>query len=103
MWCTVYPLYVRGKRLSATAAKARGHYGWLHMHSKQPGTGMPQSRAFLLPAEDAPLYSPILELDACDLRAITKGCIRLTGIDPLPPSGRMTHHQSWWIIPGERP
>ena len=103
MWCTVYPLYVRGKRLSATAAKARGHYGWLHMRSKEPHTGMPESRAFLLPAQDASTHFPILELDCCDLRAIAGGGIRLSGIDPRFPSSRVTHHQSWWVIPGAKP
>ena len=99
MWCTVYVLYRNGKRLSKEAAKASGQHGWLHMHSKQPGTGMPQSRAFLLPAEDAPLHFPILELDCCHLRAIDGGGIRLTGFDPRPSASWKLYHQSWWIIP----
>ncbi|BBL25338.1 hypothetical protein CT3_27930 [Comamonas terrigena NBRC 13299] len=106
MWCTVYPLYAHGKRLSAEAAKARGHYGWLYMRPKVPITGQPDPRAYLLPAPpastDAPILSSILELECCTLRAISRG-IRLTGLEPRPPSSWTVHRQSWWIIPGARP
>ena len=103
MWCTVYVLYRNGKRLSATAAKAGGRQGWLHMRSKEPHTGMPQRIAFLLPEPGASTHAPILEIHWCELRAIDGGGIRLVGQDPLPPGVWVVNHQSWWVIPGAPP
>lgn len=103
MWCTVYVLYRKGKRIPAEVAKANPRTGWLHMRSKEPHTGMPESRAFLLPEKGASTHFPILELDCCHLRAIDGGGIRLTGFDPRHPSSWTLNHQSWWIIPGITP
>lgn len=100
MWCTVYALYRDGQRLPAELAKANPASGWLHMRSKEPRTGMPESRAFLLPDERSPVQDALLEISCCELRAIAGGGIRLTGIDPRYPSSWVISHQSWWIVPG---
>lgn len=99
MWCTVYPLYSKGKRLPKEAAKAGGRHGWLYMRSLVPSTGQPDPCAFLLPEPGASTHAPILKLAWCELRAIDGGGIRLIGQDPLPPSSWVVNHQSWWIIP----
>lgn len=101
MLCTVYILYSSGKRLPPEKAKANYITGWLRMHSKTPGIGMPFSQAFILPRSDAPLESRLYQLDHCWLRAIDGGGMRLVGVEPHLLSDPSIH-QSWWVVPGRR-
>lgn len=99
MWCTVHILYRDGKRLPAEKAKANFIFGWLRMHSKTPGIGMPFSQAFILPSSTASENAFLYQLDHCWLRAIDGGGMRLVGVEPHLLSDPAVH-QSWWVVPG---
>ena len=101
MWCTVHVLYREGKRVPSEEARANEAFGWLHMYSKVPGIGMPQSNAFFLPTRSDSLDGYLYRLNHCHLRAIADGGMRLSGVEPHL-SHRIGVHQSWWIIPGQR-
>ena len=98
MWCTVYILYENGRRLPAEKAKINFLHGWLRMHSKTPGIGMPFCQAFILPSVDAHHHCQITQLDHCRLSVINNGGMRLVGIEPHSLSDPSIR-QSWWIVP----